>query len=420
MAHGKEISADICEVVVQLKQYFDSERKSGPVVSTKDSFSRTANALGLGVASIKRIVSRYKRTGSALTKPRKRPGRPPDAACESAQVIIRDFIRAQNLLGRRVSIEKLRNHLSEEHDLDVERSNLWRALQRWGFTFGTGRRRDSLKERDYVIHARREYLRQIRANRTAGGSCIHPEVYLDETYVNKNHSQQLTWYSQEDGPWVNKPSGVGPRLIIVHAITHAGWVDGAQLVFEAKKRTGDYHGQMNWENFSTWFTEKLLPNLEEHSLIIMDNAAYHNVLVEDRFPRASSTVANLQAWLSHNKHPWRDDMLRSELYDECVKHASTPEFKLDILAAAQGHQILRTPQYHCDLQPIEACWAVLKNYMANTCDFTMSGLQKNLPDAFARVTADTCKKVIAKIRKREEQYWRDDETLDANFAPEQE
>ena len=26
MAHGKEISADICEVVVQLKQYFDSEK----------------------------------------------------------------------------------------------------------------------------------------------------------------------------------------------------------------------------------------------------------------------------------------------------------------------------------------------------------------------------------------------------------
>ena len=86
MAHGKEISADICEVVVQLKQYFDSERKSGPVVSTKDSFSRTASALDIGVASIKRIVSRYKRTGSVLTGPRKRPGRPPDAACESAQV----------------------------------------------------------------------------------------------------------------------------------------------------------------------------------------------------------------------------------------------------------------------------------------------------------------------------------------------
>ena len=37
----------------------------------------------------------------------------------------------------------------------------------------------------------------------------------------------------EDGPWVNKPSGVGPRLIVVHAVTHGGWVDGTQLVFQS-------------------------------------------------------------------------------------------------------------------------------------------------------------------------------------------
>jgi hypothetical protein len=36
--------------------------------------------------------------------------------------------------------------------------------------------------------------------------------------VNKNHSGQFTWYLEEDGPWVNKPSGKGPRLIIVHAM----------------------------------------------------------------------------------------------------------------------------------------------------------------------------------------------------------
>jgi hypothetical protein len=38
---------------------------------------------------------------------------------------------------------------------------------------------------------------------------------------------------------VNKPSGKGPRLIIVHAMTVLGWVPGAELAFEAAKRTGD-------------------------------------------------------------------------------------------------------------------------------------------------------------------------------------
>jgi hypothetical protein len=86
---------------------------------------------------------------------------------------------------------------------------------------------------------------------------IHPEVYLDETFINKNHSNLFTWYSDEDGPYVNKPAGKGERLIIVNAITHEGWVKNAQLVFQAKKKTGDYHGQMDWNNFSRWFTDQL-------------------------------------------------------------------------------------------------------------------------------------------------------------------
>ncbi len=52
----------------------------------------------------------------------------------------------------------------------------------------------ALKERDYVILARRRYLRQKRLNRRPDGSLVCPEVYLDETFINKNHSNQFTWY----------------------------------------------------------------------------------------------------------------------------------------------------------------------------------------------------------------------------------
>jgi len=48
---------------------------------------------------------------------------------------------------------------------------------------------------------------------------------------------------------VQKPTGKGERLIIVNAITKSGWVSGAELVFKGTRKTGDYHGQMNWENF---------------------------------------------------------------------------------------------------------------------------------------------------------------------------
>lgn len=419
MARGRELSVEARKTVVQLKRHFDNERQAGQMVSTKDSFGRTAMALGIGVATVKRIISRHKKTGTVLTcDSHEPPGRRPDTTCESLQVFARDFIRSQNLIGSHVSVEKLRLHIKDKYSIEVNKITLWRALKRWGFTYGIGRRRNSLKEKEYVIHARRAYLREIRANRFADGSCIRPEVYLDETYINKNHSQRCTWYQEEDGPWVNKPSGVGPRLIIVNAITSAGWVKGAQLVFEAKKRTGDYHGQMNWENFSQWFKKQLLPNIPKRSLIILDNARYHNVFSEDRFPNASVTKEDLRNWLTRNKHPWRDDMLKSELYDECVKIAPTPEFKLDHLASSQGHKILRTPQYHPELQPIEACWAVVKNHMADVCDFTMSGMRINLPEAFAKVTINTCAKVIAKVRRREDDFWKNDAIMDEKFASE--
>lgn len=419
MSRGKELSTEVAEVVVQLKTYFDEEKRD-PEQAENDSYERTARALGIGVATVKRTLARYNRTGTVVRRRRTRRGRKPAENVENVQTLVRDFIRSQNLAGRRVSVDKLRSHLRDEHEIEIEKTTLWRGLTRWGFTFGSGRRRDSLRERDYVIHARRQYLREIRTNRGLDGVPIRPEVYLDETFINKNHSQLKTWYAEEDGPWVNKPSGVGPRFIIAHAITRNGWVNEAQLCFEAKKRTGDYHGQMNWENFSKWFAECLLPKLPSHSLIIMDNAGYHNVLTEDRFPKSTSTVQQLRDWLTRNSCPWREDMLKSELFDQCMKYAPAPEFKLDIIASAAGHKILRTPQYHCDLQPIECCWAVVKNHMADNCDFTMKGLRRNLPEAFAKVTANTCTKIIAKVREREDQYWVEDAALDTVFGNDRE
>ncbi|EFK05430.1 conserved hypothetical protein, partial [delta proteobacterium NaphS2] len=333
-----------------------------------------------------------------------------------AQPIVRKFIRTENLGGRRVSIGRVCKFLSSKHGIDVPKMTLWRALNRWGFSHGEGRRRNSLKEQDRIIFARREYLRAKLANRNPDGTLKRPEVYLDETYINKNHSCRFTWYLNEDGPLVNKPSGVGPRFILVHAITEDGWVGGAQLVFEAKKRTGDYHGQMNWDNFSTWFETQLLPNIPSEAIVILDNARYHNVLDTESIPNKSSRKEQLRAWLTRNGYPWREDMLKSELSELCTRLAPAPEFKLDQIAEQHGISILRTPPYHPELQPIETCWAVLKNHMADNCDFTMAGLRKRLPEAFAKVTTSTCKAIISKVFEQEERYWAEDEKLDEIYS----
>ncbi len=413
---GKQLSTEMAETVVRLKKYYDNEKKTGTLVPTKNAAGRTAKALGIGVATVKRIMANYKKNDEkVIVHIKQRPGRPPSRICPIMQPIIREFIRNENLSGQQISINKVCKFLISKYHLDIPKMTLWRALNRWGFSYGEGRRRDSLKEQNHVIIARREYLRLKLANRYSDGKLKRPEVYLDETYINKNHSCRFTWYLKEDGAWVNKPSGVGPRLIIVHAITANGWVDGAQLVFEAKKRTGDYHGQMNWDNFSKWFETQLIPNVPPKSIIILDNAKYHNVFKEST-PNKSSRKEQLQNWLTRNGYPWREDMLKAELLELCDRFAPAPEYKLDKMAEKHGMSILRTPPYHPELQPIETCWAVVKNHMADNCDFTMAGLRNTLPDAFTKVSSSTCKKIILEVFKQEKKYWDEDEKLDKIYS----
>ena len=417
---GKEFTPEMLEFVINLKHYFDAEKLAGKVVSTAKPTTRVAQALGIGEATVKRIMARYNRTGSeAVLSSGTGPHGPQVSTTGNLQPVIRNYVRSRNFSGSKVSIQGIRTMLLKKHEVDIPIATLWRSLKRWGFVHGESKRRCALKEQDHVVQARREYLRIKRNNRNADGTTKRPEVYLDETYVNKNHSPRFTWFLDEDGPWVNKPSGVGPRLIITHAITEAGWIDGAELVFQAKKSSGDYHGQMNWENFSLWFTSQLLPNIPKNSIVIMDNAKYHNVLLEGT-PSVSSTKDALRNWLTQHGIGWEQDMLKTELLTLCRHSIPKPQYKLDAIAEAHGHTILRTPPYHPELQPIETCWAIVKNFLADKCDFTMANLRAQMPAAFAKVTPQTCRKLIRnKVREEEDRYWDEDEKFERITAIEE-
>jgi transposase len=407
LSHGQKLS------IIALKKSYEEEKKGGSTVSTKDSTGRISRGLGIGRRTVENVLSKYNKNGQNLVEVSPKPrGKPPLRVSGDLIPHIRHHIRSANMQGGHISVRNLRGWILQEFDTDIPIMTLWRALQRIGFSYGKNKRRSALKERDYVVAARRRYLRERILNRHTQRS----EVYLDETFINKNHSNDNTWYLDVDGPWVNKPSGKGQRLIIVHAITAKGWVDGAQLVFRASTGTGDYHGQMNYDNFSKWFTSKLLPNIPDSSTIIMDNAKYHNILADDTFPTPRSKKAELQSWLENN-YPgfgYHDDpsMLKAELYEICKKNAPPPKFKLDLIAKEQGHRILRTPPYHCELQPIESCWGVVKNYCRDHCDFSMTGLQKHLEIGFSKVTQSTCEKLIEKVRKQEDAFWKEDSELD--------
>ena len=409
---GSPLTPEFKRAIVLLKDYFD--RTKGDLrAQDGSSAQRAANALGVGIATIKRVMADDKRNPDVLEREVSlRRGRPPRAIADSLQTITRDYVRQANREGSHLTLEMLAEHLKEEGcDANFSVRTLGRTLDRWGFTFGQGTRSQHLKEKDHVVAARQRYLRAKRAHRR-GDDVMRPEVSLDESFVHKNHSNDFLWYSDEDGPWVQKPTGKGERLIIMNAMTKSGWIPGAKLTFTSPRKTGDYHGQMHHDLFTTWFTEQLLPNIPENSLIIMDNASYHNTLSRHSAPTATCKKDEIRSWLKKNGIPVRDDCLKAELVEIRDKLAPAPTYALDELATDQGHEILRTPPYHPELQPIETCWAVVKNQIARKSKFTMAHLLEQLDDAFESVTEETCSGLIKKVRQVEDKYWMEDMRLD--------
>jgi transposase len=408
---GRTLSPDIKKVIVQIKKYFD-RTKSDIAEQQLPSPKRVAHALDLSLTTVDRVLADFNRDPDLLEKPPKLKGRPDHVMPDSLQSIIREYIRDANKEGLFITLDVLRQQLMETIPLDeLNIRTLGRALDRWGFAFGKGVRSQHLKEKEHVIAARQRYLRRKRENRQ-GTDTIRPEVYFDESYVNKNHSNDFTWYFEEDGPLVQKPTGQGERLIIINAITKNGWVPNAKLTYKSTKKTGDYHGQVNYELFSKWFQEKLLPNIPKNSLIIMDNAPYHNVLSPCSAPTFASKKEYIRLWLAKNNVPVSDDCLKPEMIEILNQKAPVPTYAIDIIAEQAGHEVLRTPPYHPELQPIETCWGIVKNQVARNCDFTMANLLLQLDTAFASVTTQTCKGLIKKIRQIEDDFWTSDAELD--------
>ena len=195
---GRPLTPEVKKAIVSVKQYFD-QYVAGEIIET--STQRTASAMGVGEATVKRIMADYNRDPSLLEREPGQRGRPSYSIDASSQEKVRLYVRTANRNGNHVTLKTIRDFLSEN---GVEESyhiaTLARTLDRWGFEFGKGTRSQHLKEKDHVVAARQRYLRRKRKNRKSdrGIGTIRPEVYLDESYVNKNHSNDFIWYCGED------------------------------------------------------------------------------------------------------------------------------------------------------------------------------------------------------------------------------
>ncbi|KAH0813913.1 hypothetical protein GEV33_008878 [Tenebrio molitor] len=139
-----------------------------------------------------------------------------------------------------------------------------------------------------------------------------PIIYMDETYLHSSHTHQKGW-SDNSNEGLRKPISKGNRLIIINAGGEIGFVPGAYARWKSNSSTGDYHEEMNYENFEKWATTQLIPNLPEKAVVLVDNAPYHNKQ-QERHPTSATRKDDMKKWLRERGIQFNDNVLKPELY----------------------------------------------------------------------------------------------------------
>ena len=203
----------------------------------------------------------------------------------------------------------------------------------------------------------------------------------------------------------------GGRLIVVHAVTENGLVPGAACIFRSDGKSADYHSDMNADNFLKWFNEQLIPNLDPRTVIVMDNASYHNTK-NPKVPLYGFRKAVKQQFLQEHRIPFDEKMKVSQL-DTILKQAKPriEKYATDTVAelANKDLKILRLPPYHCELNPIELVWSSFKSRVAAKNTMQKLDFVQNLAhEVFHEMPTLFAKNCFQHVRKLEDQFWKKD------------
>ncbi|CAN0587529.1 unnamed protein product, partial [Laminaria digitata] len=111
---------------------------------------------------------------------------------------------------------------------------------------------------------------------------------MDESFCHQLHGSAYSYFPTDDKGQVEdgmgRTSGKGVRIMI-HAITRDGPMGTAEMLWQAKKKTKDYHDSMDQDMFMRWLEFRLTPAFKAEywkdgrqpkMILVLDNAPYHH------------------------------------------------------------------------------------------------------------------------------------------------
>ena len=405
------------DIVFNVSEYFAKEKEYGGFLcDIKKANRRTAEATNVGEGTVERIrkeARKNKENGSTQfmsPKKRKRSSPATDFFDDFHKDVLRKTIFSYYERKEIPTIEKIFEDMKNNLSLTGSRETLRRVMNTIGFRFSKVDGRRFLMERDDVTSARYKFLREMRTVISSGKNI----VYLDETWINQNHTVPKCWLdiTSEKAGGVRVPTGKGGRWIILHAGTKNGFVPECALFFQAKN-VGDYHDQMDADKFEKWFQKQLLPNIPPSSIIVMDNASYHSRKIH-KPPTSSNNKAIIKQWLERKGIEVPDGLMKVELMDLVTRHitAADTNYVIDKIASDHGHKVVRLPPYHCHYNPIELIWAQLKGFVAKRNTFKIADLKMLIQDAIDSITVENWRNVVEHTEKLQADDARRDVAVD--------
>jgi transposase len=127
--------------------------------------------------------------------------------------------------------------------------------------------------------------------------------------------------------------------------------------------SGDYHGQMNADNFEKWLNEIVIPKLPPASVLVMDNPSYHRRHV-DKPLSASALKKEMINWLERHGVQCDTSLKKATLYkfNEAKKKKT---FRVDKLLESHDYSVERLPPHMCGLSYIELAWVKVKRHVGS-------------------------------------------------------
>jgi len=388
-----------------------------PDIKYKELIKSVCKTTGVGKNTVCQTISDYKNTG-VLKSPNKNKNRA--TIIEKIDDLEKDAVRKKvhDFWFRREipTLDKILISINDDPDLPhFSRATLHRLLKSMNFEYSKRGRNSAMIEKDEIVIWRNKYLEQIRKYRAEGRTIY----YLDETWVNAGDVPSKIWVDKtvqscKDAflkgltTGASNPTGKGKRLIVLHIGSEDGFVPGGLLSFESKKNTNDYHDEMCGDTFFDWM-KTILPLLKDNCVIVMDNAPYHSVKAES-YPTTSWKKNDIEKWLEEQGEVFEKPMLKLRLLD-IVKRIKPMynKYVIDEYVKEHNRVILRLPPYHCELNPIELAWSVVKQHVkSNNSTFKLNDVHKLLKDGIQHCTPQMWKNFINHTKKIEDKFWKID------------